>query len=698
MVALLLVSNYAWALGLGDLTVRSYLGQPLDARIDLLSRAPSELEGISANLASADSFNLVGVDRMALSVPLNFVVNNEPGGAWIQVSSLDPVKDPVLQFVVEVNFANGRLLRQYTVFLDPPTVPAPAPLPSLTPRQDTRNTPALVDQPVVVEERQLQPEPQPESERAAPAASVEPSAGEPPATGSSDPADRPEEPADPSARASADPAPTEGLPETTPGSEPAETVDAPAAERSPGDASDDQAPERPLPVASSPVPSYQITPEDLETYGPVRPGQTLWGIATEVSGNSGHDLNQIMLAIQRVNPEAFGRGNINLLKRGSILRLPPVSEIERLAVRDAMLEAMRQADDYADIIAGRMPGPRPAPVVAEAAVLDAPTEAPTTSLSGEVAGRLELVPSEARDSGEEAEAAGSGDQAMGGDGLLDPELLSEEEIDNAVQESEHLTERIQELREELDIDDDSAVVGIEDKGLAEMEQALREQRTQEAPVTPQAMRDSPASPAGFSIYGGWLLLAAVVLIGGLAAWLFKRRQTAGEEEMVTADESQQPEDAPDPMGLEAEPDVSVSPVIELVNYIGHAEDDDGFDAEAPAGAGEEAEPDHEAEPEDKPDSKNGPGQPESESGPETEVTADGDEPETAAVGEAADAFEPEDAEDARDEPVDPETKLDLARAHIAMGDKDAARELLEEVILEGSDEQILEARDMMEEI
>ena len=71
------------------------------------------------------------------------------------------------------------------------------------------------------------------------------------------------------------------------------------------------------------------------------------------------------------------------------------------------------------------------------------------------------------------------------------------------------------------------------------------------------------------------------------------------------------------------------------------------------------------------------------------MTADGDEPETSTVGEAADA---------QDEPVDPETKLDLARAHIAMGDKDAARELLEEVILEGSDEQILEARDMMEEI
>jgi hypothetical protein len=48
-------------------------------------------------------------------------------------------------------------------------------------------------------------------------------------------------------------------------------------------------------------------------------------------------------------------------------------------------------------------------------------------------------------------------------------------------------------------------------------------------------------------------LAAVVLIGGLAAWLFKRRQMAGEEEMVTADEAQQPEDAPDPMGLRQSP-------------------------------------------------------------------------------------------------------------------------------------------------
>ena len=60
-----------------------------------------------------------------------------------------------------------------------------------------------------------------------------------------------------------------------------------------------------------------------------------------------------------------------------------------------------------------MPEPGPAPVVAEPAVPDAQPEVPIDSLAGEVAGRLELVPPEAQDSGEEVEAAGSGDQAMG---------------------------------------------------------------------------------------------------------------------------------------------------------------------------------------------------------------------------------------------------------------------------------------------
>ncbi len=60
-------------------------------------------------------------------------------------------------------------------------------------------------------------------------------------------------------------------------------------------------------------------------------GETLWGIAREYSKGSGYSINQAMLALQRKNPEAFIKDNINSLKRGAILRLPAFSELGELS-------------------------------------------------------------------------------------------------------------------------------------------------------------------------------------------------------------------------------------------------------------------------------------------------------------------------------------------------------------------------------
>ena len=62
-LALLCQAPNAFALGLGDISVRSYLGQPFEARIELISRTPEELTELSAALASADSFRMVGIER-----------------------------------------------------------------------------------------------------------------------------------------------------------------------------------------------------------------------------------------------------------------------------------------------------------------------------------------------------------------------------------------------------------------------------------------------------------------------------------------------------------------------------------------------------------------------------------------------------------------------------------------------------------
>ena len=66
-------------------------------------------------------------------------------------------------------------------------------------------------------------------------------------------------------------------------------------------------------------------------YGPVASGETLWAIARDWSAGTGMSINKVMIAIQRENPQAFLNNNINLLKRGAILRMPAISEVERIS-------------------------------------------------------------------------------------------------------------------------------------------------------------------------------------------------------------------------------------------------------------------------------------------------------------------------------------------------------------------------------
>ena len=116
-----LTSEMAYALGLGEVTLKSALNQPLVAEIELLdakSFAPGEVVPV---LASAEDFNRAGVDRQFFLTDLKFTPVLRPGGkSVIQVSSSKPVREPYLNFLVEVIWPSGRLLREYTLLLDPP--------------------------------------------------------------------------------------------------------------------------------------------------------------------------------------------------------------------------------------------------------------------------------------------------------------------------------------------------------------------------------------------------------------------------------------------------------------------------------------------------------------------------------------------------------------------------------------------------
>lgn len=110
----------AHAAGLGKLTVLSGLGQPLRAEVTLAA-TPEELSGMTARLAPADVFSQAGVEYSSVLNDLSFNVEKRKGGkAVLKISSGRPVNDPFLDFLVELNWPTGRLVREYTFLLDPP--------------------------------------------------------------------------------------------------------------------------------------------------------------------------------------------------------------------------------------------------------------------------------------------------------------------------------------------------------------------------------------------------------------------------------------------------------------------------------------------------------------------------------------------------------------------------------------------------
>ncbi len=122
-----LLTSEVWAIGLGNVKLDSALNEPLRAEINLLSASPDELSELTVSLASADTFSRYGIDRPIYLQGLEFkVVNSGSSGSLVQVRSRSPITEPFLTFLVEATWSSGRLLREYTVLLDPPTYAAPS--------------------------------------------------------------------------------------------------------------------------------------------------------------------------------------------------------------------------------------------------------------------------------------------------------------------------------------------------------------------------------------------------------------------------------------------------------------------------------------------------------------------------------------------------------------------------------------------
>jgi pilus assembly protein FimV len=605
-VASLSYSPESAALGLGDATVESFLNQPLAVRIDLISRESDDLASVTARLASADDYELIGASRESVSVPIRFAVEDLDGDPYLMATSALPVGDPVVRLIVEVNWSSGRLLREYTLFLDPPLVPEAAPLP----RVDKRAEPAPVSQ-----------RPSPE-------------------------------------------------PRTSPETEPAAEADRPAA-----------------------APTAGRQPVAAGEYGPVKSGETLWGIARDWSRGTGMEINKVMIAIQRENPGAFLDNNINLLKRGAILRMPAADEVNEIPTAAAINEVSAQSQAFqrgrtADLAASpstpllaeeSTPAPvedgepeteaaaelAPEPEVSDAKMADsepaeaqedpaetAPEEEPVPEQEPDqvVTDQLELVPPSAESEldsvyGFEESDEEAADASMAVTSLRENLARTEEELISQQQQNSYLEERIKELEAELAAKQQQ---GVADADLANLEDRLREDRVTQT-------RDDTAEP-WYSRTAFWLI-GLLVVLAGFVGWLLSRR--GGHEAdtgLGASDELREIQD-------EAE---EVLRVLDEPTEVPAAMTPEEPEGETP----EELE-----EPEDEQDVEQ----------PQAKDTR----PKS---GRGSEDY----AEVLDQESSDPEIQLDLARAYISMGDKEAARVILEEVVANGSEKQQDEAKKMLE--
>ena len=279
-IALCLLALPALALGLGQIEVKSKPGQPLLAEIPIVTSDPTELQGLTARLASPETFRRIGLDPpQGIVSGLSFEpALNAAGRPVIRVTSAAPVEQPVLTFLLEVDWGQGRLVREYVAQVQVPD-----------------SLPAQVAAPIQA------PAPAPDGLIERPAASA--------------------------------------LPETTtPDSAEAAAAAEPVEEAPPAETATTAAPPAPAPAPAPAAPQPEPEPESGRAASPdytVQRGDTLSQIARNLAGMDGHSLDQTMLALLQANPEAFIGENVNRLRAGAVLRMPAQETLSRYSAAQA---------------------------------------------------------------------------------------------------------------------------------------------------------------------------------------------------------------------------------------------------------------------------------------------------------------------------------------------------------------------------
>ncbi len=299
-------SSAAFATGLGSINVSSSLGQPLKAEIEMVAVDKADRASISAKLASAEAFKNSGIEYPYALPKLKFeVINRDSANPSIKVTTSQPVNDPFVTLLLEVNWSTGKLLREYTFLLDPVDFKAAEPKGELvSPIAPVVAAPVVVPAPVVSEPAPVVAVPE---VAAVPATTIEPVATQA---------------AEPVAET---PATAEAAVATAPEVAPIEVA---------------RVAQEPASVS---VPTLEAK-SDVNQVRVVR-GDSLSKIAllhkpSEVS------LERMLVAMYRANPDAFVKKNMNRLATGKVLHLPDATELDAVQQAEARKEVRAQVADW----------------------------------------------------------------------------------------------------------------------------------------------------------------------------------------------------------------------------------------------------------------------------------------------------------------------------------------------------------------
>jgi pilus assembly protein FimV len=320
------------ALGLGNLRVNSALNESLNAEIDFTSISKRELKSLNVGLASRADFDGAGVEKLSYLTGIRFTLAKRlDGRSFLQLQTERPIREPFLHFLLQVEWAGGRLVREFTALIDPPYLIASKP-----PKIQTSQTPAAEPEPVMTQpsEAVVQPlTPEPALQAETQVAEMAPKDGWPVIE--------------------------EAAPEVSEGAEPIPEDGWPVIEEAPDVAMAEFADQfvEPLPLDDTARPSAVQPGGMMMGSGPdwanvgeyeVQRGDTLWGIAQQISIDPTLTSEQVIMALFETNPDAFFRNNVNNVYAGKILRIPERETIDRLARRDARKVFLAQYNEWQD--------------------------------------------------------------------------------------------------------------------------------------------------------------------------------------------------------------------------------------------------------------------------------------------------------------------------------------------------------------